>query len=746
MLTRWEKFDKSAAVPLDCRRLKDPAVRKDMLSLAGEFVRYSAIRRLSVLSRRLDQCGPLPPAEAEEFINDVFYDFGNWNTEIPPWKMEILNHYRSRLLALGEIGADLAQVFKKVSVTFTFKPSGHYEKLWLKGSWNADGRLDHLGGWADLPLHAAGNGTWTRQDDLGATRANDLYHAVVRTGKWPAGESIGYAHFRADSAARVEISPLPLQAAGESAQAVSSTPSVSVGLVLVDGATWQVILPLVYMGKLPHFRKLLDEGAVADLVSTGKYETPFNAFSAYTGKLPFRHGVTAEEHYQPNTGRKASPLWKMASDSGRSSLIVCLLDSFPPDVILGKVVTDAFFAVIARRQKGVAELALSAESRLFAQRFGVSAEGIRGFLKLLGWIDGTAATTYPPELEQDLRRRLTGPSEWGFSDLSSLMRYIDDRAIRAVDYLTGSEHFDLAAAYISETDTASHQYWGSFESPVFSFKNSIQDPRVRTAVDKLPPSEGRLEQAYQRADNLIGLMMRRSQNLIIFSDHGFGSAWTDYLYLEFSMDKFLDDFGKKTGLALPAQAQIAGRSTDITLWLPATSEGRAYASRLTQCLKDTRYLPHGSAMFSEISVAAQGGRLAMHFFQDQPKPMFINGVSVEGTRHSVMDFFDLSTLQGLHKGNGIIAVWGPRIRPGRMAQAYIPDVAPTALYLLDLPTARDMDGAVIEGALREAELARRPIQYVAGYGSGGSNLLRLLRAIRWREALSKLGSPIFSWL
>lgn len=326
------------------------------------------------------------------------------------------------------------------------------------------------------------------------------------------------------------------------------------------------------------------------------------------------------------------------------------------------------------------------------------------------------------------------------------MRYIDDRTIRAVDYLTGSERFDLAMAYVCETDTASHQYWGSFESPVFSFKSSIKDPRVRTAVSKLPPSEGRLEQAYERADGLIGLMMRRSRNLIVFSDHGFGSAWTDYLYLEFSMDKFLDDFGKKTGLALPAQAQIAGRSTDITLWLPATPEGRAYASRLTQCLKDTRYLPHGSAMFSEISVAAQGGRLAMHFFQDQPKPMFINGVSVEGARHSVMDFFDLSTLQGLHKGNGIIAVWGPGVRPGKMAQAYIPDIAPTALYLLDLPAARDMDGEVIGGALQEGELARRPIQYVAGYGSGGSNALRLLRAIRWREAFSKLGSQIMSWL
>lgn len=400
LLARWEKFDKAAAVPVDCRQFKDPAVRNDMLSLAGEFVRYSAIRRLSVLSRRLDQCGPLPPAEAEEFLNDVFYDLRNWNTEIPSWKMEILNHYRSRLPVLGEIGADLAQVFKKVPVTFTFKPRGHYEKLWLKGSWNADGRLDHLGGWADLPLREAGSGAWTRHDDLGATRANDLYHAVVRTAKWPAGESIGYANFRADGAARVEIQPLARPAAEASAQSASSTPTARVGVVLVDGATWQVILPLVYMGKLPHFRRLLEEGAVADLVSTGKYETPFNAFTAYTGKLQFRHGVSAaEEHLQPSTGRKASPLWKMASDSGKSSLTVGLLDSFPPDAVIGKVVTDAFFALVARRQKGVQELAMSPEARLFAQRFGVSAEGIRGFLELLGWIDGTAATTYPPDLE-----------------------------------------------------------------------------------------------------------------------------------------------------------------------------------------------------------------------------------------------------------------------------------------------------------------------------------------------------------
>ncbi|HPQ39829.1 MAG TPA: alkaline phosphatase family protein, partial [bacterium] len=84
---------------------------------------------------------------------------------------------------------------------------------------------------------------------------------------------------------------------------------------------------------------------------------------------------------------------------------------------------------------------------------------------------------------------------------------------------------------------------------------------------------------------------------------------------------------------------------------------------------------------------------------------------------------DLVIRKGLPRGihtdapPGIIAVLGPGIAPGtRVTGASVFDVTPTALHLLNLPTARDFDGRVLIELFDPEYLAAHPVESIPTYG------------------------------
>jgi arylsulfatase A-like enzyme len=64
-------------------------------------------------------------------------------------------------------------------------------------------------------------------------------------------------------------------------------------------------------------------------------------------------------------------------------------------------------------------------------------------------------------------------------------------------------------------------------------------------------------------------------------------------------------------------------------------------------------------------------------------------------------------------------LWGPPVRAGvRLDAPTLFDVAPTALYLMGLPVARDMDGRVLTEAFEPSLMASRSPSWVASYDDG----------------------------
>lgn len=75
-----------------------------------------------------------------------------------------------------------------------------------------------------------------------------------------------------------------------------------------------------------------------------------------------------------------------------------------------------------------------------------------------------------------------------------------------------------------------------------------------------------------------------------------------------------------------------------------------------------------------------------------------------------------------HALDGIFIMSGPGIRQNhRIENNSVVDVLPTMLAYLDLPTARDMDGGVIEEVFEPHFLSQHPVRYVDTYETGDTD-------------------------
>lgn len=74
-------------------------------------------------------------------------------------------------------------------------------------------------------------------------------------------------------------------------------------------------------------------------------------------------------------------------------------------------------------------------------------------------------------------------------------------------------------------------------------------------------------------------------------------------------------------------------------------------------------------------------------------------------------------LTGTHEGgpDGFLLAYGIDVAPGRRRVGSVLDVAPTALYFLGLPVARDMDGEPRTDLFRAEFVAERPVTFIPSY-------------------------------
>ncbi|PYT34820.1 MAG: hypothetical protein DMF52_11835 [Acidobacteria bacterium] len=305
----------------------------------------------------------------------------------------------------------------------------------------------------------------------------------------------------------------------------------------VDGADWQVIEPLVTRGRLPHFKRLIEEGATGTLRSMEPSASPSLWTTIATGVRPERHGIygfviegdggpaDAVHAEEPGAGppgrgamvrpvtsgmRRAPAFWNILPRYGRKVGVVGWLVTWPAEPTNGFIVSS-YLPYIYNWSTG---------------------RPLKGTI-----VSGIPKQTFPEALIDDLNAEKVKP---GDIPPETVRRFYDPERVRglsaddrdcALGFLwslacdetyrrIGLKLFDkypvdLFAIYFGGVDVASHRFWKFAHPGALDYRVGPEEAAVLGRV---------IDEYYVYVDGLLGEYLERlgpDTTLVVLSDHGF---------------------------------------------------------------------------------------------------------------------------------------------------------------------------------------------------------------------------------
>jgi predicted AlkP superfamily phosphohydrolase/phosphomutase len=279
-------------------------------------------------------------------------------------------------------------------------------------------------------------------------------------------------------------------------------------VVGLDGATLNVLRPLMEEGRCPTLARLIREGAHAPLNSTTPPMTLPSWASFLTGCNPGKHGIFDFTRRVPgsyrlalsNASHRQVPTFnQVLSDRGFRTASVAFPTTYPPEPIDG-VVISGFDSPVATS------------------------------------IDGRFC--HPRSLYKDIVERFGGMAfadfqelkieeGWHEEALASLLREIP-RKEGIARWLLHQERWEVFGLLFGESDTVSHHFW-MFHDP--------GSPRFRD----VPALRDAIGLVYEALDASLGRLIEMAdpQWVCVASDHGFGGSGDKVLYL----NRYLEEAG-----------------------------------------------------------------------------------------------------------------------------------------------------------------------------------------------------------
>lgn len=496
----------------------------------------------------------------------------------------------------------------------------------------------------------------------------------------------------------------------------------------LDGATWDILNPLMRDGKMPHLKKLLDKSAQGVLMSSIPPVTAAAWTCFSTGKNPGKHGLVdfiyfPEHGYRVtianSTTRAAATIWNLLSERELRVGVVSVPMTYPPEKVNGVMVTDMMTP------------------------------------------NASVQYTYPPELKQELLDRV-GPfviTPGEGENPSEPLTYLDK--VRAdvkgsadyTLYLLKQEPYDFFMYVFGIVDILQHQFWYLLEAEPRNLSEG--DRAIREKVIAI----------FTQVDDGIGEMVKyadENTTIVLMSDHGFGPM-KGFMHV----NNFLLERGylvlKRGGMSALKRALFRAGVTpqNVHLTLKALkldlrrkfNRGRAYGTlrRFFLSFDDVDWTRTRAFALGHI------GQIYINLKGRQPSGTVAPGVEYEALRDEIRGELlklkhpetgeqliarvlnreeiyhgalldntpDLLLLPadfkyvafgesefasnklvgptlghtGHHRLEGIGALSGPHVQAGaRIQNASLIDLAPTILYALGLPIPPDMDGRVLTEA------------------------------------------------
>lgn len=518
----------------------------------------------------------------------------------------------------------------------------------------------------------------------------------------------------------------------------------------LDGATFDVLEPLIAEGRLPALSRLIKQG------TKGRLETIFPPVTApawasfMTGKNPGKHGIYEFLYRQPGTRQHlpvsarllgAEPLWNILSRHDRSVGVINVPLTYPHQRVKGYMLGD--------------------------------------FLTPPGADDYAYPRVLIDEVEERhgkyilFHRQVYSPGKVD-DVLNELYQLQEQHANVALDLLRRTE-WEFFMIHFAGIDRLQHELWHVFDSthPQYDEKEASQ-------------YKERTLQFYETVDRDVQRLIDAAGDdtyVIAMSDHGFGpissfvnmNVWlVENGFLKIKRDvvsqmryrlfklgltpAVLYKLAMKIGMAnIRLTRGMTKRGTLIQLaekvFLSLSDIDWEQSKAYSQGNYGQIYLnldgrePNGSVAYSDAwqvraeiidklrdlkdpqtgqPIIEQIHRRDQIYSGDHsesaPDVVFLlrSGYKALGTlaftsNEVIGDAFGNS---GDHRMDGILIMTGPDIKQAHSIQgAKIVDLAPTILYLMGVPIDQDMDGAILKDAIDESYQEDHMAQFEAGLGS-----------------------------
>jgi predicted AlkP superfamily phosphohydrolase/phosphomutase len=490
-------------------------------------------------------------------------------------------------------------------------------------------------------------------------------------------------------------------------------PAQRVLILGLDGATWDVLNPLMAEGHMPRLKEVVTRGASGILQSTVPPITPAAWTTFLTGRKPGAHGIIDFERYDPASHKLSfnstfcldhvRTLWQILGEKGLKVGSVNVPMTYPARPLNGFLIS------------------------------GFETPGPQ------------SAFVYPPQLKDEVLRRFPDPtlrSNWrrktagGVGVFQQNLDYIArsfHQGASMTTWLADSHGWDVLMVVFKLLDNLQHKTW------------KYIDPRW---AGRDPLREGLVKRCFAEADTAIGTLLDYAKNaeaaVLIVSDHGHGSLegkvqpnlllqrW-GYLALRSSVSqkwtraRFLWDRlrGRTRRFVRPgdvlhdlavdfsgtrACVMHAGMAGFVYINLrgrqPAGIVEPAEYEVLRDELRD-RFLachtvtPQGrtAPLFTAAHKPEELYGCPREEQPWMPDLMLIPFESLAVVRkirgRSPVRWLSYAKLEGTHRSEGVLAAVGPGVAKQQQLSANIADCAPTILAMLGLPVPRDMQGRVI---------------------------------------------------
>ena len=450
----------------------------------------------------------------------------------------------------------------------------------------------------------------------------------------------------------------------------------------LDGATFDVIDPLLKEGKLPHLAKLIDRGSSGVLESTLPPISPPSWTTATTGVNPGKHNIFDFFHYSKSTGkalltsskeRRAKPIWKVLNGQGKRTGMINIPMTFPPDSVLGFMISGFPFGDATTGYTYPADL----EAKLGLYPLDPFGEGLR------------------PGLEELLLKRF----KLGFERQSAVAKDLLD-----------DEKWDLFWVVFTGTDKVQHFYW-KFADPSLPGHDPLLAEKLGSAIRDF----------WLRVDEVVGQMVEIAgpeTDVFVISDHGFSPIVKELRlenwlrgegYVRFKDSKPVVDAYAPGPFAGLVRVNRKGRDHEGIV--ETKEEYDRLREEIRQKLEKLRDPDTGDPFVERIYNREE----LYHgpYLENAPDLVFVEkktrfvargGAQIPGVFGAPSYSFS-----GFHRPEGVLLAAGPHIRRNSERQTFsIMDVTPTLMWILDAAAPKDLDGHVMAGLVGQDKISARP--------------------------------------